>query len=72
MDGRAYIYRFEGDLFQDSMEVLSKLDIQKMIDKYHPDSILCRKESLMTKYLALLPGWVKTYEDNVAVVYKAR
>lgn len=72
IDGRADIYRFEGDVFQDSMEVLSKLDIQKMIDKYHPDSILCRKESLMTKYLALLPGWVKTYEDNVAVVYKAR
>lgn len=72
IDGRADIYHFEGEVFQDAMEVLGKFEVVEIINKYHPDSILCRKNSLMNKYLALLPGWVKTYEDNVAVVYKAR
>ena len=70
IDGRADIYRWEGEVYEDSIDKIGRLEVEEVLEKYHPDSVLCRNKSLMDRYMAHLAEWVETYRDEKAVIYK--
>ena len=71
VDGRADMYTWEGKVFKDYMEVLhGDFEINKVIKKYKPDKILIYKDSILDKFLSLMPEFKKIYSDKLAVVYK--
>lgn len=70
IDSRADFYLWEGEVYKDYMESTTKLGFEELLIKYRPDAVLIGVDTVLKKFMELLPGWEKTYQDGTAVIYR--
>jgi hypothetical protein len=69
IDGRSDIYEWTGVLAQFQRWEALEEDPNRLLDAYHISFCILATRSPMAYVMTLLPGWRKTYSDDISIIF---